>query len=319
MSRVTFHFTFTREAAYASLPGHQTMTDPTVAGVAPPGFRLPADAQLGVVRLCIANLDRSLRFYRDVIGLNVMSASLHQARLGAHGDDRVLLELREQSGVRPVPKRGLLGLYHFALLLPSRGDLGRFVRHHGALGTPFGAADHSFSEATYLVDPDGLTIEVYADRPRDTWTVRAGEYAAVSDPLDVEDLVGSGGERSWAGVPRGSVIGHVHLYVGDLDAAAAFYHAALGLDRTIWSFPGALFMAAGGYHHHVGTNTWAGSAPVATAADARLEEWELVVPEIGVVAAAARSLQAGGYAVARVGDNAVVARDPWNITVRIST
>jgi catechol 2,3-dioxygenase len=287
------------------------------AGIAPSGFRLPASARVGAVRLRVADLDRSLRFYRDLIGLKVIAATVDEARLGAHGEDRVLLELHEQPGARPVPKRGLLGLYHFALLLPSRPDLGRFLRHHIALGTPFGSADHQFSEALYLVDPDGLTIEVYADRPRESWSVRDGEYAAVSDALDAPSLMDAGGDDAWSGVPQRSVIGHVHLYVGDLAAAATFYHEGLGLDRTIWSFPGALFMAAGGYHHHVGVNTWAAGAPIASSAHARLVEWELAVGDAGVVDAVVQSLQSIGVVAVRDGADAV-AVDPWNIAVRIT-
>jgi catechol 2,3-dioxygenase len=287
-------------------------------GVKPPGFRLPAETHVGAVRLCVADLDRSLRFYRDLIGLKVIAAGVHQARLGAHREDHVLLELHEQPGVRPVPRRGLLGLYHFAVLLPGRGDLGRFLRHHAALGTPFGAADHAFSEALYLVDPDGLTIEVYADRPRQNWSVSGGEYAAVSDPLDAASLVAAAGDESWGGVPPGTVIGHVHHYVGDLALASSFYHDGLGLDRTIWSFPGALFMAAGGYHHHVGVNTWAKGARAATGQDARVLEWELVVQDGEVVEAAGLSLEQAGFTVTRAAGDAIIAADPWNITVRIT-
>jgi catechol 2,3-dioxygenase len=288
----------------------------TEAGVKPPGFRLPQGTRVGAVRLQVADIERSLRFYRDLIGLALLDASGERAALGAHGAGTVLLELVEQPGVRAVPRRGLLGLYHFALLLPSRQALGRFVRQQLALGTPFGAADHSFSEATYLVDPDGLTIEVYADRPRESWQVRAGEYVAVSDPLDAAALVAAAGEESWSGVPAGSVIGHVHLYVDDLATAATFYHDGLGFDRTIWSYPGALFVSAGGYHHHVGLNTWARGAPAASAEDARMLYWELVVPDAAVAAAAARSLEAAGYTPARE-DDAVVAADPWGTTVRL--
>jgi catechol 2,3-dioxygenase len=288
-------------------------------GIRPPHFRLPGDTRIGRVRLQVADLQRSLAFYRDVIGFAEHTVASDTAALGAHDDDDVLLELVEKPGVRAVPRRGLLGLYHFALLLPIRADLGRFLRRQSELGTPFGAADHAFSEALYLVDPDGLTIEVYADRPRSEWEVRDGEYAAVSDPLDTDSLLAGAGDSPWQGVPAGSVIGHVHHYIGDIALATSFYHDALGFDRTIWSFPGALFVGAGGYHHHVGLNTWAAGARIATDGDARLLDWQLVVPERAVIADAARSLEKQGYAVTRNGEEGdVVAADPWGITVRIT-
>jgi len=135
--------------------------------------RLPAEAHVGTVALQIADLERSLGFYETVLGFRVIdrkaTAGAPGALLGAPGSDQVLLELREKPSVRPVPRRGRLGIYHFAVLLPTRPDLGRFLRHATALGVHVGAADHAFSEATYLVDPDGITVEVYRDRPRDEW------------------------------------------------------------------------------------------------------------------------------------------------------
>lgn len=294
-------------------------------GHAPPGFRLPADIRLGRVRLQVADLERSLAFYRGTVGYAVHASGNGRAQLGARGDDAVLLELVEKPGVRPVPRRGLLGLYHFALLLPSRADLGRFLRAQARLGTPFGAADHAFSEALYLVDPDGITMEVYADRPRSEWEIRDGQYVGVTEPLDGDAVGASAGDTEWQGVPAGSVIGHVHLYVGDLDTATRFYHDGLGFDRVIWSYPGALFVSAGGYHHHVGLNTWAAGAPAATDNDARMLDWELIVPDTRTHDAVTASLTDAGYAVARVTDGVnaasgdVVADDPWGTRVRILT
>jgi catechol 2,3-dioxygenase len=227
-----------------------------------------------------------------------------------------LIELRERAGARPVPRRGRLGLYHFAVLLPDRAALGRFLRHLGELGERAGMADHLVSEAVYLTDPDGLGIEVYADRPRGSWRHEGGQLAMSTDPLDVEDLLRAGRGERWTGLPAGTVIGHVHFFVGDLARAEDFYHAGLGLDKTVWSYPGALFLAAGGYHHHVGTNTWAAGAPAATDEDARLLEWELVVPSAAEVERAAGSLAAAGWAVERMPGGAL-ARDPWGTTVRI--
>jgi catechol 2,3-dioxygenase len=177
-------------------------------------------------------------------------------------------------------------------------------------------SDHFVSEAIYLQDPDGLGIEVYADRPRSEWRSADRQLAMTTNPLDVHDVVRAGGGVPWTGAPAGTVIGHVHLYVRDLDEASAFYHEALGLDRVVWGYPGALFMSAGGYHHHLGTNTWAAGAPLSTDDDARLLEWEIVVPDAASVARAAESLENHGADVRREkGD--VVAHDPWGTQLRI--
>jgi catechol 2,3-dioxygenase len=137
-----------------------------------------------------------------------------------------------------------------------------------------------------------------------------------TEPLDARELVRAGGDGSWTGAPRGTTIGHVHLFVGDLAAAERFYHAALGLDKVVWSYPGALFMSAGGYHHHLGTNTWASGAARAEDGDARLLEWELVVPDRGDAEAAARSLGAAGYSTTE-SDRGWLAADPWGTMVRL--
>jgi catechol 2,3-dioxygenase len=176
-------------------------------------------------------------------------------------------------------------------------------------------ADHIVSESFYLWDPDGLGIEVYADRARSTWRHRERELILATDPLDVADVIASAGDRQWAGVPAGTTIGHMHLHVGSLPDAEAFYHSGLGLDKMVWSFPGALFLAAGGYHHHLGTNVWS-SGPSAAPDEARLIEWDLVVPTNDDRAAAARSLVDAGYAVTDGGTGSRVA-DPWGTQLHI--
>jgi catechol 2,3-dioxygenase len=280
------------------------------------GFRLPGATRLGPVRLQVAELARSLAFYERVLGLRALARGAGGATLGA-ADGRPLVELAERPGARPAPPRGRLGLYHVALLLPDRASLGRFVRHLSALGVRAGAADHLVSEAFYLGDPDGLGVEVYADRPREAWRRAGRELMMASDPVDVAGLARAAGDRPWEGMPAGTAVGHVHLHVGDLDAAGRFYGDALGLDRTVWRYPGALFLGAGGYHHHLGANTWAGPAARPPGDDdARLLEWTLELPDAGGVEAAAASLAAAGYAAEPAG-GAVVARDPWGTRVRV--
>ncbi|MBA3318673.1 MAG: VOC family protein [Gemmatimonadales bacterium] len=291
-------------------------TGPSGFTVSPPGFRLPADLRLGTVRLQVADLDRSVDYYQRVLGLGVLESTGDQAALVAQQGETPLIELNQLRGATPVPRRGRLGLYHFALLLPDRASLGRFLAHLGPLGEYAGMSDHLVSEALYLTDPDGLGIEVYADRPRASWRMRGRALAMATDPLDVDDLVRAGEERPWTGLPTSTRMGHVHLHVGDLGSASTFYHTALGLDRVVLDFPGALFMSAGGYHHHLGTNIWAAGAPPAAPGDARLLEWTLQLPAPADVAAAARSLRGSGYEVRKESGEAVVA-DPWGINLRL--
>ena len=292
------------------------LATPGSYGERPSGFRLPDAMRLGGVRLQIADLARSLEFYERTLGLRVVERTATEAALAAHGDDRVLVELVERSGARPAG-RGRLGLFHFAILLPDRPALGRFVRHLAEIGVHAGAGDHLVSEAFYLADPDGLGIEVYADRPRSTWRRQGRELMIATDPVDVRGVVAAGGDEPWTGMPAGTVMGHVHLHVGDLARGSAFFSDALGFDRITWRYPGALFLGAGGYHHHLGTNTWAGSgAPPPADDDARLLEWTIELPTEDDVLAAAESLTRAGHPVDAVADGKLT-RDPWGTAIRL--
>lgn len=286
-------------------------------GTPPAGYRLPAETRLGRVVLQIADLERSLAYYTSVLGFGVVERSPSTAVLGA-ADGVPLVELHELAGAQPASRRARLGLYHFAILLPDRASLGRFVSHLDRLGAYAGASDHLVSEALYLTDPDGLGIEVYADRPRESWVVRGREIVMATEPLDLTDLVRAGGAEEWSGLPRGTTVGHVHLHVGSLETAASFYHQGLGLDAVVSSYPGALFLSAGGYHHHLGLNTWAGpdAAPPGQA-DARLLEWTIELPSAAEADAAAASLERAGHAAERSG-SAWTVRDPWGTPVRLT-
>jgi catechol 2,3-dioxygenase len=304
---------------HSPMKARAAQTDgPATFTKAPPGFRLPTGLTLGPVRLEVADLARSVDYYQQVLGLRQLARNGTRATLGAQHDGTPLVELNERPGATPVPRRGRLGLYHFALLLPERAELGRFLAHLATIGVYPGMSDHLVSEALYLTDPDGLGIEVYADRPRSFWRVGAGSIAMATDPLDVEGLLAAAENTQWSGAPAGTRVGHVHLHVGDLDQAAAFFHAGLGLDRVVLGFPGALFLSAGGYHHHLGTNTWAAGAPSAKAGDARLLEWTIQLPEGAAVEGAAESLLAGGYEVRREAKD-VVSTDPWGTRIRITS
>jgi catechol 2,3-dioxygenase len=287
-------------------------------GEAPRGFRLPDATRLGRVKLQVRSIAQSLTFYEGVLGFRAIARDERSATLASQDDDRVLVQLESREGVAPAG-RGRLGLYHFAILLPDRASLGRFVQHLAAHDVRAGAADHLVSEAFYLTDPDGLGIEVYADRPRETWQRLGRELMLASDPVDAAAIVASADGRPWTGMPTGTTIGHVHLHVGNLDAAQAFYGDALGFDRMTWSYPGALFLGAAGYHHHLGTNTWAGpSAQAPTPDEAQLLEWTIEVPEATDVRAATASLAQGGYAATATSDRTAIVADPWGTRVRIT-
>jgi catechol 2,3-dioxygenase len=286
-------------------------------GIRPVGYRLPEQARVGQVRLRVADLSKSVPYYTEVLGFSVSPRENGVAVL-ATADGTLLIELHEQKGVRPVPRHGRLGLYHFAILLPDRQALGRFVAHLADIGANAGSADHLVSEALYLADPDGLGIEVYADRPRAQWKTNGREIAMVTEPLDLRALVRAASGQPWTGMPAGTTIGHVHFHVATLRDAEAFYHSALGFDKVVWSYPGALFFSAGGYHHHVGANTWAAGAPAATADDARLIEWELRLPSVDDIAAATANAVRAGYEIDQARDDRLIT-DPSGITVRLTT
>src|SRR3954462_6773092 len=195
----------------------------TQRGIRAAEYRLPESTHLGRVRLQVADLERSVEFYERVLGFRSIRRDDDSASLGPHGEDREIVHLHQLRSARPVPRRGLLGLYHFAILLPDRASLGRFVAHLGEIGAYAGMSDHFVSEAVYLTDPDGLGIEVYADRPRSAWTHQDRQLSMTTIPLNVPDLLAAAGGKAWTGAPAGTVIGHVHLYVRDLEAAESFY------------------------------------------------------------------------------------------------
>ena len=269
-----------------------------------------AATKLGKVGLIVSDLQRSLEFYAGVIGLQILARSESSVQLGVAVENRILLELEQREGVRELTGKRL-GLYHFALLLPSRADLSSFAEHLHALGMRVGMSDHVVSEAFYLEDPDGLTIEVYADRNPEGWVWHAGELAVATRPLNLRKLLDLA-HQPWAAVPSGSTVGHIHLHVGDLHRAEELYLQGLGMNVRSRGFPGALFLAAGDYHHHIGLNTWAGNVAAASEADARLSIWELQVPPTDLTAMSDRMLLSGW----RLLDNATFV-DPWGITVRL--
>jgi catechol 2,3-dioxygenase len=223
-------------------------------------FRLPAEAHIGHVHLQVSSLARSLAFYADLLGFHEVSHEGDTVCLSATRQPPEHILLTELPGARPKPRRST-GLYHVAIRLPNRRGLARVLQRLLAYGWPLqGASDHEVSEALYLSDPDGNGLELYADRPRDRWPRSNGQIAMSTDALDMDGLLAevTGDETPWTGISPETDIGHVHLHVSDLARAEAFYHELLGLDVTQRSYPGALFLSAGSYHHHLGLNIWAG-------------------------------------------------------------
>jgi catechol 2,3-dioxygenase len=234
--------------------------------------------RIGSVQLAVSDLARSADFYERVLGLPLISGNQQIAQLGPD-PQRPALVLSALAAPTPLPP-GASGLYHVAWLHPDRARLAESVRRVAAASWPFeGASDHGVSEALYLSDPDGLGIELYSDRPREQWQRPADGHGVsmVTLPLDLEDLLAQFEDEPTAHVPPQTSIGHVHLKVADVPRAAAFYRDALGLEEQA-QLPSAAFLAAGGYHHHVGLNSWqsAGAArPPASTPGLRAIEFEL--------------------------------------------
>jgi catechol 2,3-dioxygenase len=282
---------------------------------------LPPSTHIGTVHLTVADLAGTAAFYRTVmgfrsveddgtVGLSASGTPPHDLVLHPAGVDRVAGAGRE--------RRRTAGLYHFAILLPDRAHLARALRHLIESETPIeGASDHAVSEAVYLHDPEGNGIEIYADRPRERWPSRGGRLEMTTKALALDDLFRSG-PGGWEGMPEGTRIGHIHLRVNDLARAEAFYAEILGFDVMVRAYAGALFVAAGGYHHHIGLNTWAGPLPPADPGAPGLRYFTVVLPDpgaAGVIAARARADRID----ARPGENGgLMLRDPDGIGVMVT-
>ena len=278
---------------------------------------LPADARLGAIRLRVADVERLTRFYEEAIGLLALDAVDGVTRLGV--DAHPLVELEAAPAAPPRPPRST-GLFHLALLVLTRADLAQALRRVATTGSRLtGASDHLVSEALYLADPEGNGIELYRDRPREEWPTLEGTIQMDTLPLDLGDLLSEGDGANGERMPPGTTLGHVHLQVADLGAAERFWVDALGLDVTVRGYPGALFTSVGGYHHHVGLNTWAGTgAPAPPRGALGLARFELVLPDARAVEAAGERLAAAGTRVELL-DGAVLAADPSGNAVLLRT
>jgi catechol 2,3-dioxygenase len=278
---------------------------------------IAATTTMGPVELTVADLDRSLGFYRSALGLEALERDGGTARVGAGGT--TLLVLVEEPGATPAPRS--TGLFHFALLVPERVDLARWLAHAARERVQLqGLSDHFVSEAIYLADPDLHGIEVYADRPRERWEGQVERMTTL--PLDVQDLLGeleSPETAPFAGLPAGTRMGHVHLQVSSVPEAVQFYRDVLGLDLMATYGAQAAFLSAGGYHHHVGANTWnslgAGPPPPGSAA---LRHATVVLPDGAERDRVAARVADAGNAVEEHGDGLLV-RDPAGNALVLAT
>ncbi len=272
---------------------------------------IEADTEIGVVRLTVADVDRSRAFYERTLGLRAVGGDGAVVTLGA-ADGEPLVELTGDPSASPLHRRRT-GLFHLAILMPTRVDLAKALRRIAESRWPLdGASDHLVSEALYLSDPDGNGIEVYRDRPREEWTRTNGQLEMATVALDLHDLLGElrADDREQAEAPAGTRIGHVHLKVSDLDEAERFYSGVLGFDVTVRGYPGALFVSAGGYHHHIGMNTWQSAGQRPPEQDAvGLRSFEVRLPDQGSLDAALDRVRRAGMEFEDTGRAALV-RDP---------
>jgi catechol 2,3-dioxygenase len=275
--------------------------------------KIAAETTVGAVHLTVADLDRSIEYYTGAIGLAVLSREGAVARLGASGGSELLV-LYEEPGAQPV--QGHTGLFHFALLLPERAALARWLVHAAQSRVPLsGMSDHLVSEAIYLRDPDWHGIEIYRDRPRSEWPGDGrGGIRMDTLPLDTDSLLGAVDDPAaageYGGMPSGTTMGHVHLHVADIADTERFYRDVMGFD-VMAHLPEATFVSAGGYHHHLGGNVWAGrGATPPPKGSAALRHATIVLPDAAERDRVAGRIADTGQDPVDAGDGDVLVRDP---------
>lgn len=276
---------------------------------------LASDAHLGVTHLTVGRLDRSLPFYVDGLGLQVLGRDEHTASLGA--GDSAILQLTEDPDARPAGRHA--GLFHAALLYPSRVELARVAQRLITHRIPIeGASDHGTHEAFYLSDPDGNGLELAADRPRDVWPDPQLEYIRGPQPLDVRNLMSLVADTPVArSAEPGLQVGHMHLHVGDIDEAIHFYRDIIGFEVQA-QLPTAAFVSVGGYHHHLGLNIWKGQGvPPVPQHVFGMRYWTLNIPDTRNIDALVARLDEAGVTYDQPAANRVVVSDPWANQLRV--
>jgi len=274
--------------------------------------------KLGVVQLKVRDLERSLTFYQEVIGLRLLRQNGHVAELTIDGQHPLLI-LEADPRYRVLPEQSVSGLYHFAILVPGQVTLGLVLRNLIRHQIPVGQGDHLVSEALYLSDPDQNGIEIYADRPRATWQKTAsGEIHMTTDPVDIQNLLQLSEHAQWNGLPEGTRMGHVHFHVGDLQVAEQFYCGVLGFEVTLHFGASALFISAGGYHHHIGLNLWAGKgAPPAPEDAVGIRYFTVELPDVPALDAVVSRLDEARVVYTREG-NELRLSDPFGIGIKLT-
>ncbi len=278
-----------------------------------PTFASRTPLHIGAVALRVRDLDRLTAYYRDALGFAVLDRTDRGTVLGAGGVP--ILHLEHAPAAKPDDTR-TAGLYHTAFLMPTRGDLARWLLHAAQKRVPLtGASDHAVSEAIYLDDPEGNGIEVYRDRPADEWVWQDGMVKMTTAALDLDDLARAAGNEGFSGAPAGLRVGHIHLRVGDIDQAEQFYHDVIGLD-VIRRRGGATFMSSGRYHHHVGSNVWhSAGAGMRDPNRAGLAWFAFEAADTAAFDAVAARIDQAGIAFERT-PRGLVTADPWGTQVR---
>lgn len=264
------------------------------------------------VNIKVSNLSNSLDFYQQIMGFQILEQTDRKAVLTTDGK-RPLVTLEQP--IDAIPKGRTSGLYHYAILLPSRADLSVFLRHLLENRVQFGAADHYVSEALYINDPDGNGIEIYRDRPDSEWTWKGDLVEMATEQLDGEGILAES-DAPWTGLPEGTIMGHIHLHVGDLKKAEEFYTKGLGFEVVSY-YPQAAFLSTGGYHHHIAINTWQGvGAPTPPQNSVGLNWYSIVYDNAEARDQVIQQLQALGASVETENDY-YVTHDPAGNQIRL--
>lgn len=281
------------------------------------GFHSKQSTFVGHVNLKVENLERSLQYYKEIIGFDILEQTSQTAKLTTDGKTSIL-SLEQPENI--IPKQGrTTGLYHFALLLPEKIDLANIVFHLSEKAVRFGSSDHLVSEALYLHDPDGNEIEIYIDRDPSEWSWNGEEVAMAVDPLDFERLLANRVPgKSWEGLPEGTLMGHVHLHVSELEKTEEFYVKGLGFDVVNRYGRQALFLSTGKYHHHIGVNTWNGvGAPKPPENSVGMESFTLILPNEEAIKETVDNLQKIGVPVTEE-DGRRITYDPSGIRIELA-
>lgn len=281
-------------------------------------FHQKPNTYVSHVTLNVLDLKKEKDFYTKILGFQVLTESQEQIEFTADGETGLLTLVQLVNGELKLPHR--TGMYHFALLLPKRSDLADFFAHLQNKNYPFGASDHGVSEAIYLADFEGNEIEVYCDRPFSDWTWKKEEVTMTIDPLNATDLLTHQNQSSWQGLPKQTILGHLHLYVSELAQTADFYTKGLGFDVVSRYGNQALFLSTGDYHHHLALNTWMGVGALAQPKNRTgMANYTITYPSLQVLEQVIEQLHQMAIPVTPIEANQFSTTDPAGNTIYLST